>query len=50
MTKPVISLVGIETAPADIREAAEKHLAKGYAMSCRWKTIASCAALIIALR
>ena len=29
MTKPVISLVDIKTAPADIREAAEKHLAKG---------------------
>ena len=39
MTKPVISLVDIKTAPADIREAAEKHLAKGYAMTNEKRTL-----------
>lgn len=39
MTKPVISLVDIKTAPADIRKAAEKHLAKGYAMTNEKRTL-----------
>lgn len=39
MSKPVISLVDIETAPEDIREAAQRHLAKGYAMTNEKRTL-----------